>query len=99
MSRYEDGEYMDLVWDGTPDAYYIKGHVTNEDGLAILGDWGIVEPSIGQAQQIYGRWSMDGDNDGCQTLRDYNRPGRGRFKITVFATGIFTKQSEDKGNG
>lgn len=95
MSRYEDGEYMDLVWDGTPDAYYIKGHVTNKDGIAILGDWGIVEPSIGQSRQIYGRWSIEGDYEGIQELREYKNPGRGRFKITVFRVGIF----KDKDNG
>ena len=55
--RYEDGEYMPLVWDGQPDAFYIKGHVDTKTGLAILGDWDVVgDRKIGQGVQKYGRW-------------------------------------------
>ncbi len=101
MAKFEDGEYMNLIWDGSPDAYYIKGHVSDKDGLEILADWGIGDEGeiIGTAQQKYGRWSTEGDCEWSQTLREYNKPGRGRFKITVFNVGIFAKQVEDNDNG
>ena len=93
MSRYEDGEYMILIWDGSPDAYYIKGHVSHEDGIDILiGEGVIVDAAeVGHAVHKYGRWSLQGDApEGCSSvLREYKNPGRGRFKITVFGIGIF----------
>ena len=93
MSRYNDGEYMPLLWDGQPDAFYIKGHVSTEDGWAILIEEEVVEGrKIGQAVQKYGRWSTEGDSEWSQTLREYNKPGRGRFKITVFSIGMFAKK-------
>ncbi len=90
---WNDGEYMDLAWDDSPDAFYIKGHVSNEEGLLILQEQGVIgDRTIGQAKQIYGRWSMEpGDDDNHHVLREYNNPGRGRFKITEFGVGIFSK--------
>ncbi len=101
MSRYVDGEYMPLVWDGTPDAFYIKGHVSTEVGLATLRDNEVLEDAeldrLGEGIQKYGRWSMDGSREeNGQILREYKEPGRGRFKITAFGVGIFAKRI--KGN-
>ncbi len=91
--RYNDGEYMNLIWDGPPDAYYIKGHMTHEQGIEILlGECAIEdEKDVGQARQVYGRWSMQGDApEGCScVLRIYKESGRGRFKVTEFGVGIF----------
>ena len=98
MSRYTDGEYMFLIWDGSPDAYYIKGHVNHEDGIDTLINEAAIFPEdvaeIGHAVHKYGRWSMQGDApEGCNSvLREYNEPGRGRFKITVFGVGIFAEK-------
>ncbi len=93
MSRYNDGDYMPLIWDGQPDAFYIKGHVNTKDGWSILVDEEVVDDrKIGQAEQIYGRWSTEGDTEWTHTLREYRNPGRGRFKITVFKVGIFAKK-------
>jgi len=100
MKKYTDGEYMPMVWDcgySTPDAYYIKGHVGNEDGLDILIDEGAIdEPSeVGLANHIYGRWSMEATDDGNQhMMRTYQKPGRGRFKVTELGVGIFAKKEE-----
>lgn len=93
MSRYEDGQYMNLVWDGTPDAYHIKGHVNHADGIKTLIGEGVIEDDskIGQAVHKYGRWSTEGDTEWTHTLREYKNPGRGRFKITVFGVGIFAE--------
>lgn len=88
-----EGEYIPLIWDGKPDAYYIKGHVSHEDGIKILFEGGIIddETEVGQAQHIYARWSTQGDapQNVTQVLREYNKPGRGRFKVTMFGIGIF----------
>ncbi len=98
MKRYEDGEYMNLIWDGSPDAYYIRGHVSHEAGIDTLIDFGAIdnETEVGQAVHKYGRWSMQGDTlEGCDcTLREYMESGRGRFKITMFGVGIFAEQSK-----
>ena len=95
MNRYTDGEYMNLTWDGQPDAHYIKGHVSHEDGMETLLDEGVIYEDIviGHARHIYGRWSTQGDapEGVTQVLREYNKPGRGRFKITAFGLGIFAK--------
>ena len=92
MSRFEDGEYMPLLWDGQPDAFYIKGHFDTETGLAILADYEVIgNREVGQANQIYGRWSTEGDTEWIHTLREYKNPGRGRFKITAFRVGMFAK--------
>lgn len=92
MSRFNDGDYMSLLWDGQPDAFYIKGHVNTETGLAILTDEDVIgDRKIGRAEQIYGRWSTEGDTEWKHILREYKNPGRGRFKITVFRIGIFAK--------
>ena len=92
--RYEDGEYMDLVWDGTPDAFYIRGHVSNADGLEILHDAEVVDDLsvLGKGIQKYGRWSTETNDMDCEhVLREYLEPGRGRFKMTVFGVGIFAE--------
>ena len=90
--KLEDGEYMPLVWDGQPDAFYIKGHVDTKTGLAVLAEEDVIGDKIGQGVQKYGRWSTEGDCEQPHTLREYLNPGRGRFKITVFGIGIFAKK-------
>jgi hypothetical protein len=94
--KFMDGEYIPLIWDGPPDAHYIKGHVSHEEGIEILIQEGAIykDTVIGQAYHCYGRWSMNGEDsreDGNSSLKEYKRPGRGRFKITVFNLGIFAK--------
>jgi hypothetical protein len=36
MARQVDGEYIPLLWEGKPDAFFIKGHVSEHDALAEL---------------------------------------------------------------
>ena len=96
--KYKDGDYIRMIWDGTPEAYYIKGHVSHVDGIDNLINEDAIddESEVGLAEHKYGRWSTQGDcPDGCtQTLREYKEAGRGRFKITVFGVGIFAKGKE-----
>ncbi len=101
MSKYKEREYMNLVWDGSPDAYYIKGHVTHEQGIEILEAQTCLDDdeleALGQAVQKYGRWSCQGDApEGCKrVLREYTTAGRGRFKITCFGVGVFAKATAE----
>ena len=94
--RYENGEYMSLIWEGgRPDAYYVRGHVSRSEGIDTLINEGAIdeESEVGEAVRKYGRWSMEGDMpEGCNcVLREYKESGRGRFKITAFGVGIFAK--------
>jgi len=94
MAHFANGEYIPLVWDGRPDAYYFKGHISHWDGMTYLLEEEIIdeETIIGPARRIYARWSMEPGEDGNQhILREYTKPGRGRFKVTEFGLGIFAK--------
>ena len=86
--RHENGHYISLFWDGTLDAYYIKGHVTQNEGVrGLIGEEVILSSAeVGPAEHRYGRWSCQGDApDGCtHGLRDYKESGRGRFPVTIF---------------
>ncbi len=96
--RYEYGQYMALIWDGTPDAYFIKGHVSDALGKETIEAEACLDAreaeALGEGEHRYGRWSMEPCEDGNgHVLRDYKDPGRGRFKVTMFGVGIFAKQS------
>jgi len=84
-----EGEYIPLIWDGRPDAHYIKGHISHDDGIEILFDEGAIddETEVGHAQHIYARWSMEPHH----VLRDYDEPGPRRFAVTMFGVGIFAE--------
>lgn len=98
MTRHIDGEHINLIWDGTPDAFYLKGHIEHSIGINTLLDEGVINDGseVGQAVHKYGRWSTQGDTEWTHTLREYKNPGRGRFKITVFGVGIFAKGVENE---
>ncbi len=96
--KYNYGDYIYLIWEdgGSPDAYYIRGHVSHDEGIATLIGEGAIdnEFEVGRADHIYGRWSMQPREDGTgHILRTYKEPGRGRFAITEFGVGIFAKKS------
>ena len=100
--KNRDGEYICLIWEcGTPDAYYVRGHVDEDAAIATLEMEGeMLDGKLengdthGKPRHAYARWSVQGDApDGCnRVLREYSSPGRGRFKVTVFDTGIFAKK-------
>ena len=88
MKKYKDGDYIALVWENKPEAYYIRGHIEMPEGInIILSEELIGSPdNLGQGRHVYARWSMQGDApEGCTCiLREYDKPGRGRFKVTAF---------------
>jgi len=99
MSRYKDGDYIYLVWEdvGTPDAFFIKGHVSHKDGIEkLIGECAIdSEDEVGEANHCYARWSMEPREDGNgHILKTYKSTGRGRFRVTEFGVGIFAKTKE-----
>ena len=102
MSRYSVGEYMPLNWEGRPDAYYVMGHIGNEAGKDIIINEACLDEveaeNLGQAEHIYGRWSMEPGEDGNQHfLRECKGPGKGRFPITMFGVGVFAKKAQEGG--
>ena len=96
--RYSEGEYMPLVWEGSIDEFYIRGHVSPETAIQILLEeevhltchldrnkgWVDEERILGEPRHAYGRWSCEATWDDAVThiLRTYKTAGRGRFKIT-----------------
>ncbi len=86
--KNRNGEYIALVWDGFPDAYYVRGHIALPEALAkVIGENCLDDAvGIGEGKHVYARWSMQGDApEGCTcVLREYKESGRGRFKVTAF---------------
>lgn len=88
IKNRKDGDYIPLTWDGGPDAYYVRGHIELPEALNII----LSEEFLGSiddvetGRHVYARWSMQGDApEGCSSvLREYEGPGRGRFKVTAF---------------
>ncbi len=92
------GEYIQLNWHyQSPDAYYIRGWISTEEGKTTLTNEGaIIEyDEVGSANHMYGRWSMEPrEYDNGHILRTYKESGRGRFKITEFGIGIYAKKEK-----
>lgn len=103
--KNRDCEYMNLIWEyGNPDAYYIRGHIDEAKAVGVLEEQGIMldgklenGDAVGKSRHAYARWSVQGDApEGCtRVLREYKEPGRGRFKVTVFDTGIFATEQQN----
>jgi len=87
MSKYKDGEFIELSWEGPSEAFYIRGHIPFDKAKEILAlhigengdDYDVAEPV-----HKYARWSCDARVEYDHSLVDYYLPGRGRFKITEF---------------
>lgn len=82
MSRYADGEVIELCWDGPEMAVYVKGHMEPEKARAIIEREhdGL---RIRQPVPKYGRWSCSAfAPEGCDmVLAVYTDRGRGRFPL------------------
>ena len=82
--KTKEGEFIDLSWDCGPEAFYIRGHIPLDEAKKILtthirGDYKTEEPV-----HKYARWSCDARVEHDHSLIDYDKPGKGRFKITEF---------------
>lgn len=83
MSKYQDGEYISLVWEYTPETLYVKGHIDPAEAARIIEENEDYAYEIETPVQAYGRWSTEAwISDGCtQGFREYSERGRGRFPV------------------
>lgn len=87
LTKYADGEVIELYWDGRPEELYVKGHMpTGEARFLLESYYGTRNGSLydfEDPEPIYGRWSCEYDCDGerASVLRTYRQPGRGRFPV------------------
>lgn len=85
--KYEEGEYINLIWEGPADFAAVKGHVSEEDACHALEAFGIDPASYQEPVHQYARWSFAGEGvpDGCTHMLQLRREkGRGCFPVTVF---------------
>lgn len=88
MSKYQDGDYIFLIWDNCEADYeVIKGHVTQEQAQTIINAEIIKGYPIKNIEHKYALWGFTDEHaraDGYdRALYIHNDSGRGRFKITV----------------
>lgn len=82
------GEPINLIWDGKPDAYYVKGHVDKDEAIDTICDYEgfplLVCDMV--ADHIYAKWckaTEDDMVDGCDfSFRTRHVARAGWFKVT-----------------
>lgn len=93
--KEKQGELIDLIWEGNPEAYYVKGHI--DKGVAVT----VVENYHGafkmgknpNVNYVYAKWCKatedDGVPDGVEfTFRVRNDESKGWFKVTEVKSDI-----------
>lgn len=80
--KFKDGGYIPLVWNGTKEVYYVKGHIDFEEAKEIIKEAEGIDCNEFETIHSYARWSCESDNEIGIVLRDYSKSGRGRFKVT-----------------
>lgn len=87
--KNKPGDYILLYWDGHPDEEYIHGHVTVEEFARVVSKEqyfpSVLAPTF-PVTHAYGLYVFNGQFDygnPMRTLKVYDEPGRGRFKLTV----------------
>jgi len=85
------GELINIVWDGPPDGYYIKGHVTIQDAINALRAYDGEEREYPNAsiRHLWFKWVKCCEEDvpeGCGRLifRTSNTERKGWSKATRF---------------
>jgi len=79
-----DGDFIHLNHDGSPDAFYVRGHVTDVAALSALHAEFSELYVTGPWAHKWARWSMETvDDEPALVIRTCDGPGRGRFKVTV----------------
>lgn len=79
------GDYISLCWEGMPEAYYVKGHVSFDEACGIVAREERFDPAALHSTRKYARFvfRQEGTPDGCDhTLKVYSVPAPGRFKVT-----------------
>jgi len=76
------GEYIHLVWEGTADALFVRGHMEPMEAVIVLEDYHDGMYQYKTPVRAWARWSVGPSPDGCsQCFVDYDAPGRGRFEV------------------
>lgn len=81
--KEKHGQYILLYWDGEPEGYYIKGHVALDVAQQVIEREEEFTPR--HVVHKYARWTFADEYtpEGCDfTLKVYDKPQRGAFKIT-----------------
>ena len=84
MSRFKHGEYMNICWDGgSPDAYYVYGHVPFDVFWAALANYGVEQNEAGAPEHGWARCNPDPSGEHRWLLGDATGPGPGCFPVTT----------------
>ncbi|WP_196160866.1 hypothetical protein [Reinekea sp. G2M2-21] len=96
-SKRKDGDCIILYWDEMlPEYEVFKGHVSKEHVLPIImfeRDLPFLKKhDLVEISHKYGRWSIAQDEmgDPIQRFKEYDEPGRGRFKATLVKLSGYT---------
>ena len=64
--REKTGELIDLIWDGKPDGYYIRGHVGIDEAKNAMRAYdGEKEYPAAKITHIWFKWVRAGEEDGA----------------------------------
>lgn len=76
------GDVISLVWEGSADALFVRGHMDTMEAVIVLEDHYDGLYQYAAPVKAWARWSVGPSPDGCQqSLVDYDAPGRGRFPV------------------
>lgn len=87
--REKNGELIQLYWEGRPDGYYVKGHVSDAEAVsAVESYYGDDVPCTGaDIKHVWAKWVPVGEDsdvpEGCDfELRIRETQRAGWFKVT-----------------
>lgn len=82
-SRFRIGEHIELIWEGLPEFYVVRGHVPFEDARKAI-EIDTTDPlGAGEWKHAYMRYVMAESEDHDYSLREFKK-GRGAFAVTIF---------------
>lgn len=88
MTKEKDGDYIEMIWEYTPEFYLVRGWVPEPEARKSMRDFegdradeGLVCCQIYAARLQTGLSRSEG---WCHEIRIYTEPNRGRFKVTAF---------------
>lgn len=82
--KYQNGDFIVLLWDGRPERLFVKGHMTPREATDIMHGETDYAYELTEPRPEYARWSVGYNSNGelSQLLADgYKERGRGRFPV------------------
>ena len=89
MSRYKDGEYMELDWEGNSEEELVRGWPGEEATRKAIEAFACNDAT--RSWPFRQCWAMNVQTDACRSMgtayevRLYYHPGRGRYKVSVLS--------------